>query len=150
MENGNRAVTITNNINNNIDKIIYDIESSIMYLNGKVFSTFVNNNNALYHSNDITADGWKILSTDSHYISWREAIAGMIAVYLGTLGTAGVIAAMGTTALGIIAANSSGGTLYVELHSYSAPFVTPQYRFVWTFTASTGDSYGPYYYHYSA
>ena len=103
----------------------------------------------------MTADGWEILSTSSHYISWTQGttvavavVAGAIAVYLGSLGTAGVIAAMETAALSAIASSSVGGTLYVELHMYSVPFVTPQYRFVWTFTASTGDPYGPYYYHY--
>lgn len=104
-------------------------------------------------SGGMTADGWEILSTSSHYISWLQGtsvavVAGAIAAFLGTLGTAGVIAAMGTAALSALAASTSGGTLYVELHMHSVPLVTPQYRFVWTFTASTGDSYGPFYYHY--
>ena len=68
----------------------------------------------------------------------------MIAVYLGTLKAAGVIAAMGTTALGVLAASSGGGTVNVELQWFYAPFVTPQYRYIWSFKASTGDKYGPY------
>lgn len=30
---------------------------------------------------------------------------------------------------------------------YTAPFTQPQYRYMWTFTASTGDKYGPFYNH---
>ena len=93
-------------------------------------------------------DGWESLQTSSHYISWGEAttkavIAGMIAIYLGSLGTKGVIAAMGVGALGVIAANSSGGTVRTELQWYHSLFYT-QYRYVWSFEASTGDVYGPY------
>lgn len=145
-ENGDRAIDIVNNESGHIDKLVYDETASEMYLNGSQISMV-----------DCTAstpapaytDGWESLGTSSHYISWGEAttaavVAGMIAIYLGSLGTAGVIAAMGVGALGIIAANSSGGTLTAELQWYHVPLVTPQYRYIWSFTAGTGDTYGPY------
>lgn len=55
---------------------------------------------------------------------------------------------MGIGTLGVFAGSTSGRTLYVELHMYYVLFVPPQYYTVWSFTANTGDSYGPYYHHY--
>ena len=125
---------------------------SILKYNGTLLSFFLLKieNSITPYSLGTTADGWEILSKDSHRLTWAQEttvaiVAGALAVYLATLGPAGVIAAMGTGALGVLAASSSGGTLYIELHMYTAPFVAPQYRYVWSFTASTGDKYGPYY-----
>lgn len=149
MENGMRTVTITDLSTNTIDKVTYDPATSNIYLNGTIFAEKIDNNIVPY-SLGTTADGWEILGKDSYRITWAQGttvavVAGAIAVYLATLGPAGVIAAMGTGALGALAACCSGGTLYMELHMFTAPFVAPQYRYVWTFTASTGDKYGPYY-----
>ena len=90
--------------------------------------------------------------TDSEYITWGKgistaALAASISVVLGFLGPAGVIAAMGTSAVGVIAAGAIGGTVNVELQMYQLPLVAPQYRYIWSFKASTGDFYGPYLYH---
>lgn len=79
--------------------------------------------------------------TDSEYITWGKgistaALAASISVVLGFLGPAGVIAA-----------GAIGGTVNVELQMYQLPLVAPQYRYIWSFKASTGDFYGPYLYH---
>lgn len=152
-ENGNRTILITNDANDTVDKVWFDEETSTIYLNGEVFAIPIGDS----HQNDISlaATGWQTISSSSHYISWAKGttvavVAAALAVYLGTLGTAGVIAAMGTAALGTLAANAIGGTLYVKLQEYYVPLSTPQYRYEWSFTASTGTSYGPYYYHYYA
>lgn len=149
MEAGMRTVSITNMSTNAVDIVAYNPATSTMYLNGSVFAEKIENS-ITPRSLGTTADGWEILSKDSHRITWAQGttvavVAGALAIYLATLGPAGVIAAMGTGTLGVLAASSSGGTLYVELDMYTAPFVTPQYRYVWSFTASTGDKYGPYY-----
>lgn len=149
-ENGFRAIDVVNNENGHIDKIVYDEVDGTILLNEDQFVVVDNIASTL----DLGfTDGWESLDTSSHYISWGEAttaavIAGMIAIYLGSLGTAGVIAAMGVGALGVIAANSSGGTLTVELQWYHSLFYT-QYRYIWSFKASTGDTYGPYISHVS-
>lgn len=144
-ENGSRAIDIINNQSGHIDKIVYNQAENIIYLNEDQLAVIDNTASTL----DLGfTDGWESLQTSSHYISWGEAttkavIAGMIAIYLGSLGTKGVIAAMGVGALGVIAANSSGGTVRTELQWYHSLFYT-QYRYVWSFEASTGDVYGPY------
>lgn len=144
-ENDNRAINIKNNETGHMDKLVYDKASEIILLNNSQVSFSTN----AVSTPTTAASGWESLGSSSHYISWAKAttvaaIAGMIAVYLGTLKAAGVIAAMGTTALGVLAASSGGGTVNVELQWFYAPFVTPQYRYIWSFKASTGDKYGPY------
>lgn len=149
-----RKVDITNMSTNTIDRIAYDSSTSTMYLNGSIFST---KTEPLITPSSLgtTADGWEILSKDSHYISWAEGtsvavVAGMIAAALGFgIGGAAVIGAIGSAGISVLAAASTGGTVYLELHMFTAPFVQPQYRYMWTFTASTGDKYGPFYYHVS-
>lgn len=151
MENGLRKIDVTNINTNTVEKVAYDPETSTMYLNGSIVSTKPELPIAPY-SIGTTADGWEILSKETHKISWGEgisvaALAAMIGAALGFIGGAGVIGAMGMAGLSVIAAGSVGGTVYLELHMYSAPFVQPQYRYMWTFTPSTGEVYGPYYTH---
>lgn len=152
LENEIRKVDITNMSTNTIDRIAYDPSTSTMYLNGSIFST---KTEPLIAPSSLgtTADGWEILSTDSHYISWAEGtsvavVAGMIAAALGFgIGGAAVIGAIGSAGISVLAAASTGGTVYLELHMFTAPFTQPQYRYMWTFTANTGDKYGPFYTH---
>lgn len=145
-ENGDRAINIVNHESGYTDKIVYDETESKIYLNGNQFAVI---NYTVCTPALAYTDGWESLGACSYYISWGTAttaavVAGMIAIYLGSLGPRGVIAAMGIGALGIIAANSSGGTLSADLQWYHVPLMTPQYRYIWTFEASTGDTYGPY------
>ncbi len=151
-ENGNRTILITNDKSDTTDKVCYNENNSTIYLNGEVFAYPIN----ISQQPDTTsAEGWQTISSSSHYISWAKGttvgvVAAALAAYLGTLGAAGVIAAMGTAALGTLASNAIGGTLYVKLQEFYVLLSAPQYRFEWRFTASTGTSYGPYYYHYYA
>ena len=72
----------------------------------------------------------------------------MISVALGFgIGGAAVIGAIGSDGISVLAASGTGGTVYMELYMYTAPFIQPQYRYQWTFTAYTGSKYGPYYYY---
>lgn len=70
-------------------------------------------------------------------------VAGAIAIALGSVGGAAIIAAMGAGTLGVLAAQSSGGTVYYELQMERYNGLA-QYRYLISFTANTGDAYGPY------
>lgn len=149
MENGLRKIDVTNMNTNTVEKVAYDPETYTMYLNGSIVSTMPDLPITPY-SIGTTADGWEILSAESHKISWGEgmsvaALAAMIGAALGFAGGAAVIGAIGMAGLSVIAAGSVGGTVYLELHMFTAPFAQPQYRYMWTFTPSTGEVYGPYY-----
>lgn len=147
-----RIITITNLNTTNVDVITYKLNDSNIYLNNSVLATVSSMPSTLSYTSFSKSFGWQNTSSSSHYISWKQGttallVATAISAFLGTTGTAGVIASMGTAALGALASSCSGGTLYVNLQEYYVPLATPQYRFEWSFRASTGDYYGPYYYH---
>lgn len=144
---GNKVIDITNSANGNLERIVFDPESQSMYLNGDLVGT----PNA--KASDIAIEDrsydWESLGKSSHYISWAEAtsaaaVAGMIGVYLGGLGGAAVIAAMGMGALSVIVGSASGGTITVEMQCLNIPLSPPQYRYIWSFLTNTGELYGPY------
>ncbi len=149
-QNGNRTITITNNSDNSIDVVQCDTETMVLIINGQ--ATLTHNQELLYTIpivDPIADPGWEVKTSGSHYISWAKGttvavVAAAISVYLGSLGPAGVIAAMGTAVLGTLAASCTGGTLYFEYQTLIMVGVNQQ-RWMWTFTASTGDYYGPYY-----
>lgn len=103
-----RIVTVTNMSTNAVDKIVYDPATSTMYLNDIVIGE-KSGDTAAPRYIGISGDGWYgwyILAYDSFYISYRiraaiGAIAGALAGFLGSLGPAGVIAAMSA---GVLAA----------------------------------------------
>ena len=70
-------------------------------------------------------------------------LAATIAAAVGSIGGVAVIAAMGLSALSVIAASSSGGVVTATVYKLNSN-ITHQYRYVWSFTASTGDYYGLY------
>lgn len=147
---GHRTILITNTETNQRDILDYDIENGTIYLNNEIFSESIEEPIIQYsRGSGTTADGWTIISKESRYVSWVRGttiaiVAGVIAAYLGAA-TSHVYTAMGYTALGVLAACCSGGTLDIEMHMYSTTAVAPQYRYQWKFTANTGDVYGYYY-----
>lgn len=150
-----RMITITNDKSRDVDVVFYDVEGSLLYLNEEIIGRAIVSDEAHLTGYSVYADdGWKLLAADTYIISWAAgataaAVAAAIAAYLGTLGAAGVVAAMGTTALGAIAAAAIGGELYVEVSMFHVPPITPTYRYEWTFTPTTGETYGPYSYTYA-
>lgn len=137
---GNRITKITNLNTNEIDTVLYVPIDGLLYLNDEVIGAV--------GPLGYTADGWQIMGSDAILITWGTGVAvaivaGAISAGLGNLGAAGVIAAMGTTALSVLDASCVGGTIYRQLHMYPNPI---QYRYQWRFRAPTGTYYGPYYY----
>lgn len=149
-ENGNKAIDITNGSSGHVDKLIYDEANHKMYFNGEQFFT-IDDTNTMSSPIRTLSKGWESIGKSSHVITWKQsttaaALAAAIAVYVGSLGSAGVIAAMGIAALGAIAANTTSGTVTVDIQWYKPFFGNPQYRYIWSFTTSTRDTFGPYIY----
>lgn len=146
-KNGNRVVHISNDKDGRIDKVYYNESEKKVYYNGKAVMQLIESNKnisiGLY-------GGWTTVGTDSHYISWGEAVgtavlASMISIAVGHgVGASAVIAAMGTGALSTLASCAGGGTVYIQEQTLKVPLEPPRRRYLWTFTASTGDSYGPF------
>ena len=153
-EDGNRTIYITNNSDNTVDKVSYHEDNSKIYHNDEVIGAV--EDNSIEPSFSMAAlNTWETISTDSKYISWAKGIgvsilAGIIAVGLGAIsfGATGaiVIAAMGTTALSILASGAVGGTIKIKYQRFMPSFGAPYHRWIWSFTASTGDFYGDYIY----
>lgn len=149
-ENNHRVIYVTNNDDNSVEKVSYNENTSTIYYNDEVIGTFEKGNNINFDNLEYSPNStWQNIGSDSKYISWARgitaaAVAAVIAIPLALLKAAGVIAAMGTAALGVIAAGAIGGTVKYTLQMYTIPNSAPLYRYVWSFRASTGDNYGSY------
>lgn len=140
-ENGNRTITISNSENETVEKVTYNSRTATTCYYRSADQA--NQNSDVYE--------WVLMGSDSHRITWAEgmsvaAVAAAIAAGLGFIGGSAVIAAIGTSALSVLAAGAVGGTVYIDIYYMTMPNHSIQYLYIWSFTASTGDSYGPYYY----
>lgn len=160
ISNNKRITTISNNFNNKIDTIVYDITDSTVYCNDEAIAII--NTSALpigellssgTHS-PLNDDIWTLLSSDSKRITWLDTVtvavwAEIVATRLGVMTGAMVITQMGVGIITAIVDRTIGGTLYMSnfvLFAHPAP---NSYRIDWRFVADSGDSYGPYTYMYA-
>lgn len=147
IEENSRIVRVINNKTNDVEIVEYSLDTNEIYLDGRMIGEVKNVDNG--SSNVFNRSSWSTIDTNSEYISWAEgigtaAIAAAIATVLGVIGGPGVIAAMGTAALGAIAAGASGGTVNYEIQRLRPSPGIIKHRYVWSFTAPTGDYYGEY------
>jgi len=147
--NGNTKTIITNLNTNTSDVLTTNDDSTEFYLNGGLVATVSEQSIKEFPKPKSLArsDSYTYIGTTTKNITWIKAtttavVAGVIAAAIGITGGA-VIAVMGLTALGVIAAQSSGGKITTKTYEMRTPSVV-NYKFVWNFTASTGDSYGPF------
>lgn len=148
-ENNNRTICITNDVDSFVDRITYLKETGEIYLNNEILGkvkTLTSDSEKI--DNYTSRDAFVYFGPLNEYISWAKgttaaAVAAVIAVALPSLGAAGVIAAMGTAALGVLAASSIGGTVKGSIYRLNSTYHI-QYKYVWSFTASNGDRYGTY------
>lgn len=144
---GNRTIKITNSFDESVDIISYDNDLGEIILNGEKISEMILEENGEAEIATREAN-YSYLGSRSKRISWGKAavaatVAGAIAVAVGNIGGAAVIAAMGIAALGALASTAGGGVVKTKVYSLKAGSFT-NYKYVWSFTASTGDKYGNY------
>lgn len=140
-EDGNRAITIENSENSRVEKVTYDPRTATVYYYEGADENVPND----------TSGEWVLLGSSSHEVTWGEGVtvavaAASIAAVLGFCGAASVISTMGYGALSILAASSIGGKIYITTYYMTVPYQGTHYRYIWSFTTPTGDSYGPYEY----
>lgn len=146
--NGNTKTIIANLTTNTSDVLTTNDDSTEFYLNGELIATISEQPVSEQPVNEFPQTrSFTYIGTTTKTITWVKAtttavVAGVIAAAIGITGGA-VITVMGLTALGVIAAQSSGGKVTTKTYEMRTPSVVT-YKFVWNFTASTGDSYGPY------
>lgn len=141
----------------NVDTIYNDYTEGNIYLNlNKICDSerIGLNPNGDEHDDLITLLGlnkWTRISSSSHYVSWKKGttvavVAAAIASLTSGLGPVGVIASIGLSSISALAASAIGGRLYVSLYNMRDNLGKMYYRYEWSFKASTGEYFGPYYY----
>lgn len=149
-QNGNRTTSITNLETGVTDVLIFDSATLTTYLNGEVIATISKVCSSVSGNGDVSiCAAYQVIATETHRITWAEGttaavVAGMIAAYIG-IKSSNVLLVIGSTALAAVVGSCTGATLYTELLLYTAPLATPQNVVKWTFTADTGDKYGPFF-----
>lgn len=149
-ENEKKTITITNDLNDNVDRIVYDDISSNIYLNDELIATKDVTDENKNQTQSSLQRSWQTLGTPSNInISWRAGttaavLAGIIAGCIPGVGASVVIARIGIGTLGIIAGQAVGGSVYYSIEMYKTTFTAPMYRSVWGFRAPTGTYYGNY------
>ena len=145
---GNRTIQVFSTTTGETDIIVYDLVGSTIFMNDELVA-IVKTSAFKTTATEFTEMGWVYLASNSIYISWAKGVtatgvAGIITLALGILGVEYVLLQMGTSTLGIIAGASIGGTLDFTYYEWQPVFYPYQLMYNFTFTASTGDSYGPY------
>ncbi len=147
---GNRVTNVLNHSTNIVDEVKYDIKSQYIMLNGNVVGnvTFSEEKTRVNFFEKSSDDAWLYFDSGSHKITFAQGVAVsvlsvMIATAIGNLGGAAVLAAMGYNALAAISAAAIGGTVSTTVYKFNSNLIT-QWRYDWSFTASTGDYYGEY------
>lgn len=146
--NENKKIEIKND-DNTTDVLVYNESDSTVYLNDKPLATIEKAPSMEARKCNATA-AWPHWSASSSKVSWSKGTtvsvaAAAISIAIGSLGASGVITAIGSGALSIIASNSIGGTVYQDLDKFDSLIIN-KIKNTWSFTASTGQKFGPYVY----
>ena len=94
---------------NTIDELTFHVKTGELYINNNFFGEQIYDEGN--ESSNITfLSGWQSLGKDSYRVTWAKGtsaamVAAALFAYWGTLGPAGVIAAMGTGALSALASH---------------------------------------------
>lgn len=151
--NGKNVTRIINLTDDTEDILYYAAEKGTVLLNdipvayieaASIETLEVFENNIL----PLASNGWRYHDTSSHYITWVQGVsaavlAGVIA-YVIPVKKSAIIAGMGVTALGIVAAACAGGTVTCKTYTQVLLDGKVQLRYDWKFTPNTGETYGPY------
>lgn len=154
--NGQRNILITDTANSVSNTLTFNEQNSTFYLDNEKLGevkTVLEKDSELENSAPQTRLNWKLQGTYHNKITWSRGttvavVAGAIAVYLATLGAAGVIAAMGSGSLSVLASNAIGGTLHRTLYRATTGSRV-HHKYNWSFVASTGQRFGTYTYQYT-
>lgn len=98
-------------------------------------------------------DGWTYRGSGSHTVTWQEGLIGSTAVNAAAAAIASRVPGLSANkvynlakdTLAAIVLSTTGGTLYLDYYTYSAPYQATQEMYIWKFVPWTGDSVvGPY------
>ena len=153
---GNRTINVIDGQTNELTVVKYDEATSQVYADGNVIATVepvhlikVEEASMLSAQSD---DSWVHLAgPDSYRITWAKGTAGgmvaaAIAAGVGSVLTSSyIVGIMGAAALAYLGQSCTGGTITMTVYKWNSNIIH-QYKYVWSFLASTGDNYGPFEY----
>ena len=152
---GEKITHIINLTDNTEDILYYDEENGTAFLNDAPVAyveDIISRENAAseYGIAPYADNYWKWHDSSTKRITWAQSVVtavilgAIIAAVIPNVGTAAVIAKIGLTSLGIVAAACGGA--YVDCVGYTHVLDDGkvQVRCDWTFRPNTGDIYGPF------
>lgn len=155
--NGMPATYINNLTENTRDIVYYDEANGTIYWNGEPMAYIEKVSTTLAEPETgislLAADHWTYDRTETYHVSWAQgasvsAVASAIATAASRMGgklkALGVILEIGFSTLSSLADSSVGGTVQVAQYHHIYTDGRIQYRWDWTFIASTGEHYGPF------
>lgn len=152
---GDKVTHIINMDDNTEDIVYYKKDNGTIYFNGSPMAyvetiSVVKTENVSENSiTPFASTGWRYHDTSTHRITWlagtsASAVAAAISAAIPGTTTFQVILKMGLSALSSIAKSCIGGTLKCVAYTQTLADGKIQCRYDWTFTADSGDSYGPF------
>lgn len=124
---------------------VVTINNGRVYLDGKIVGSIEAKESMTENAiPKASSSSWVQIGSGKKYVSWAKgtATAVVAAIIAGAIGSpVSVVIALGV--ISVIAAQCSGGTVYYTVYKRQAGKIT-NYKWVWSFKASTGDKYGPY------
>jgi hypothetical protein len=146
---GNRTISITNTVDGAVDVVVCDESSATLFVNGEPVGTFiylVGDSRSATVTQALRA-GYVYLYPFSTFISWSGGVAvavlaAMIAAAAPVLGPAGVLAAMGSAALTVLASMAAGATVSGDLYQFQPASPPYHYQLQWKLKVSEGSTYG--------
>ena len=139
----NSLITVLNTSTGKADIVI--IKDDTVYLNGRVIGAIKDDGIVSEDTVSKAArSSWVKIGKNHRRITWAEGTSAAVvaAIFAGAIGTpvAGVIS---FGVISVIAAQATGGTIYYTIYRRKVGKLI-NYKWVWSFRASTGDRYGPY------
>lgn len=153
-ENGEKAISVTDNTTSKTEIITYDDKTSNIYVNDeKVGEVKTTDDDGQILDTPQSRTTWNLIGTYHKYITWAQGLsagtlAGImvstIAFVMGPNLTVSIfIASCGIQVFSNIASAASGGTLHWTAWYYTS-LLYFHYKYDWSFVAATGDRYGTY------
>lgn len=145
---GNRMIHVINEETATVDVVKYDNQLKCLLLNEEICSQEMTLNDSIQMNPLVKNSDWIYFSSGSNRITFAQGVsvavlAALIATAVGNIGGTAVILAMGYNTLAVVAASSIGGVVNTTVYKFNSSAVT-QWRYDWSFTASSGDYYGVY------
>lgn len=146
---GNASISINNITKQETEVLTYVDETNKLYLDDELIGN-VESLEPVVEENggNNTRDAYEYYGALNKKVSWKKgityaAVAAAIAVVLPSISAKMIIASVGVSVLGVLAAGAIGGTVKGSIYKLASNYKT-QYKYVWSFTASTNETYGTF------